>query len=110
MLPELATTPLDKRKHPRIVVHIQATYRSGSLTLDTYAMNLSQTGLFLACRATDPIGTEAQVALALPGRSVRLSGRVVWSGPDGMGIRFRDLSRDDRLAIANFLIARFCNP
>jgi uncharacterized protein (TIGR02266 family) len=100
----------DKRKHPRIVVHIQATYRSGNLTLDSYATNLSQTGLFLASRSSDPIGTESQVTLSLPGRTVRLSAHVVWCGSDGMGVRFNNLSRDDRLSIANFLIARFCNP
>jgi hypothetical protein len=123
---------IDKRKHPRVDVRIPATYRSPTLTLDTFVTDISQAGVFLTCPAVDPTGTEAELALALPGRVVRLRGCVVWTrrippsrsdllgartavaGPApmrgarrGMGIRFLAPPRDALLALANFVIARF---
>ncbi len=106
MLPE--PVPTDKRKHPRIDVNVPATYRSASLTLDTFAVNLSQTGVYLRARPADPVGTEVQLSLSFGRTTLKLSAVVAWSCPGGMGLRFRELSRDQRLALANFLIARFC--
>jgi hypothetical protein len=109
MVPNATKTGLDKRKHPRIAVHVPVTYRSAGLTLDTQAINLSQTGAFVTGRSVDPIGTEAEVSLMLGRSSLRIIGVVVWNNGAGMGVRFGGLSRDDRLTLANFLIARFCS-
>ena len=103
----------EKRKHPRVPVNLPAIYRSGNLTTDAYVSNISQGGAFIACAAVDAIGTQAELLISLPGRNeqVRLVGQVTWvhrvHPRPGMGITFTELGREQRLALANFLIARF---
>lgn len=110
----VATTPLqaEKRKHPRMPVQIPAIYRSSSLTTDAYVSNISQGGLFISCRP-DSVGTVGEIVISLPGVKgpVPLRGRVIWARlppQGGMGFIFEDLPREHRVALANFLIARFC--
>jgi uncharacterized protein (TIGR02266 family) len=103
----------EKRKHPRLAVRIPAIYRSANITVDAHVSNISQSGLFISCSAVDSAGTQAEVLVSLPGRStpVQLSGRVIWRSDlprQGMGFAFENLPREYRLALANFLIARFC--
>ncbi len=106
----------DKRKHPRMSLHIPVTYRSRDLTLDAYAVNISQTGLLISCIALDDVGKDAEVLLTLPDNSgtLTLKGRVVWNGKIShrtvMGVLFMNNSREKLLALANFLIRRFCSP
>ena len=104
--------PTEKRKHPRLVVHIPAIYRSPTLTTDAYVSNISQSGLFISCRP-DAVGTVGEIVLSLPGFAspVPLRGRVIWvrlSPQAGMGFLFQDVPRQHRVVLANFLIARFC--
>lgn len=108
MIPD-AELSVEKRKHPRITVQVAATYRSATVTLDTHAVNLSQTGAFLSGRPADPVGAEVEVSLVFGRLPITLSAVVAWRGSGGVGVRFRDLSREQRLALANFLIARFCS-
>ena len=108
------TPPLqmEKRKHPRLAVRIPAIYRSPTLTTDAYVANISQSGLFISCRP-DVVGAVGEIVLSLPGFAspVPLRGRVIWvrlSPEAGMGFVFQDVPRQHRVALANFLIARFC--
>lgn len=89
-------------------------YRSTNLTIDAYVSNISQGGLNLSCGDVDLVGVEGEVQLTLPGQhdSLKLPGRVIWSDratPGGMGFCFNNLCREHRLALANFLIARYYN-
>jgi len=115
MLTVSKAPPQEKRKHPRISVNIPAVYRSASLTVDLYVVNLSQSGAFLACPVLDVGGAVGEILLTLPGQlnPLVLHGRVVWTHHlpprSGMGFIFTELERDHRLSLANFLIARYCN-
>ncbi len=113
MLP-VPNAPLpEKRKYPRVIVNIPAIYRSSVMTLDGYVANLSQGGVFLACASFDPPGTPAELMIMAPGlpQPIRVQGRVIWvcrmHPRQGMGLSFQDMPRDHRLALANFLLARF---
>jgi len=104
------TSGSDRRQTPRVAVHLSATYRSLSRTVDAHVLNLSQSGLFLKCSDCDQVGTAAHVELALPNREpLVLDGVVVWSDPSGMGIRFGDLERDARMALANFIMGHIAS-
>ena len=100
----------EKRKHRRQLVNLQATYRSESLIIEAFVLNLSQGGLFISCMQVDSIGTTAEVSIEFPGEAdpLVLHGSVAWSDPTnpqlGMGLRFRQLGKEPRLAIANFLL------
>jgi hypothetical protein len=101
---------LEKRKHPRIRVSLPATYRSSYITADALITNISQSGVYISCPRVDTVGTDAELRINLPGRGeLRLKGKVVWTGtsPDqGMGFLISELPREERLILANFLIAR----
>jgi uncharacterized protein (TIGR02266 family) len=107
---------VDKRRYPRILVRLPAVYRSLNLTADAFVSNISQGGLNLACTEVDVVGTEGEVQITLPGQtdSLRLQGKVIWNDlttdqKQGMGFCFDSLNREHRLALANFLIARYYN-
>jgi uncharacterized protein (TIGR02266 family) len=107
---------VDKRRYPRILVRLPAVYRSSNLTIDAFVSNISQGGLNLDCTDVDIVGTEGEVQITLPGQTdaLRLQGKVIWSDrsteqQQGMGFCFDSLNRDHRLALANFLIARYYN-
>lgn len=75
---------------------------SSNLSLEGEVTDLSPEGLFFASDYLDDQGETAQVVLQVPTRSqpLRLRGEVRWvkDAPDaaGMGIRFVDLSTEDR--------------
>ena len=102
----------DKRKHPRLSVHLPATYSSKNISIQAYISNISQQGLFISCSAVDRVGTTAQIKLRLPGdaQPLDLSGMVVWNTQAvqlcGMGLCLTNLTRDSRIALANFLISK----
>ncbi len=104
--------PVEKRKHPRIKVNLPATYYSLQTSVDSYVSNLSQEGIFLCSPTLDKISTIAQIQLSLPNEStpITLDGKVAWTlnipGQSGMGLILLNLTRDQRLILANFLIAR----
>lgn len=115
MVPATRTPGQDKRKHPRLTVNLPAVYRSANMTMDAYVANLSQGGAFVAAPSVDAVGTPAHLTISLPGQAepIRVEGRVIWvhrlHPRRGMGICFTALGREQRLALANFLIAR-CYP
>lgn len=104
------TSDADRRQTPRVDVQLSATYRSANRTVDARVLNLSQSGLFLSCADSDPVGTPAHVDLALPDRDpITVSGVVIWSDVPGMGIRFGDLGRETRMALANFIMGHIAS-
>lgn len=84
--------------------------------MDTFVSNLSQGGLAITSPEVDNAGTECQVSVFLPGEESRLElhGRIIWSDTIDdepiMGFCFDDLTREQRAALANFLLARLYNP
>ena len=102
----------NRRQFPRIFVSLTATYRSPNLTIDASVENLSQAGLFIASSTVEDIGTSAELVLDLPGRlsPLILPCSVAWSSDiHGMGLRFSELPRDQRAALANFIMGRVNN-
>ena len=104
---------VEKRRYPRIAVRLPAVYRSRELTLDAYVSDISQGGLSLTCSEADAEGAAAEVHITLPGQdqNLKLAGEVIWcqhrDGTAVMGICFAEMPREHRLALANFLIARY---
>lgn len=107
----------ERRRFPRAVVRVPAIYRSANFTVDGHVCNISQGGAGLSFPQLDPAGEAGEIQLTLPGQSevLQLRGQIVWSrrshddGGADMGLRFDELDRQQRAALANFLIARFSN-
>jgi len=100
----------EKRRTPRINVDLPARYRSGIVSLDGRAGDLSQDGMFFVSPFLDDASGDVAVELDLPDSDepLRLLGEVRWvdDGPrhSGMGIRFLNVAISERLRLANFVI------
>lgn len=103
---DVSAPTAERRRCDRVPVQLAATYRSSNLIVDACVENLSQTGLHLFCTPIDASGTEADIILPLPGQhSLVVTGEVVWSDTlRGMGLQFRDLPRELRRSLANFIL------
>jgi hypothetical protein len=102
-----------KRRSPRIAVDLPARYRSGSVSLDGRAGNLSQNGMFFLSDLLDGrAGEDVEVEIDLPdnGQPILIRGEVRWIDErplrPGMGIRFVDVDIMERRRLANFVILR----
>lgn len=96
----------DRRRYRRVELRLGMTYRSPSLTVDGHTSNLSLGGAFVLSSQLDPIGTEADVLLAVPHtKALQLRGRVARVTDSGMGLVFDELGRDPRLILANLLLS-----
>lgn len=102
----------EKRRGQRVLVNLQANYRSPTVVMEGRIANLSRYGLFLRSEFLDDEGSEVRIDLTLPGEEepLRIAGEVVRvdTSPtgSGMGIRFHRLDDAIRRALANFMIER----
>jgi hypothetical protein len=66
--------------------------------------DLSATGAFIDCMTQIPQGSQVKLKFDLAGRSIATAAVVAHSMPSfGMGVRFLDLSEEDRKAIEDFV-------
>src|SRR5258706_3791099 len=97
-----------KRKFPRVKANVQArlllhggdsddTFRHGRVT------NICETGCLLTGSMGLEIGAHVEVILDLPNTDVAIRGRVKHSGPDGLGIEFREIRKSDRQLLRYWL-------
>ena len=98
----------------RAPIKILVDYKDSDLFMFDYAQNISKAGLFLETTKTLPIGTTVLLSFTLPQspKLITALGEVVWcqrnssqsSSPlPGMGIRFREISREDEKLIAEYI-------
>ncbi len=99
----------DKRKQPRHPVILKVDYRDVNKFFTDFAENLSAGGMFIATRNPLPPGTSLVIEFMLPDSAVKVKTRaeVVWtrkttrspSQKKGMGIKFYDLTQEDKKKI-----------
>ncbi len=105
----------DKRRQPRHPLILKVDYRDVNKFFTDFAENLSAGGMFIATRKPLPPGTSIIVEFMLPDTALKVKTRaeVVWarkntSSPSkkrGMGIKFYDLSNEDKKKI-DLLVSR----
>ncbi|MBI5487152.1 MAG: TIGR02266 family protein [Deltaproteobacteria bacterium] len=98
----------ERRSSPRINVRLQVVETHEDSTYFQRTGNLSAGGLFLEGTMPHPPGTKVRLGFHLPNdeRPVEVTGEITAPGKDeglGMGVRFLDLSPDDRGRIERFL-------
>lgn len=104
--------PSEKRRAQRVLVNLQASYRSPEVSIEGRVANLSRFGLFIRSDFLDGRGAQVTVALNLPNGlgDVEIDGEVVRVDVSplhsGMGIRFGHMAPPVRRALANFMIER----
>jgi uncharacterized protein (TIGR02266 family) len=101
----------DRRQAPRVLVNLEVDYGNQDHFLFAYIRDISATGIFVRTDTPEPPGTRLNLRFKPErgGRILDLEGEVIWINPvrpgtaeninPGMGIRFVDLSDDDRAAL-----------
>jgi len=113
--------PDDQREDPRLDVKICVDFASRDMFLSNYVTNLSNGGLFIQSQNPLPVRTEILITLTLPETQavIQIKGRVVWTYDikkgtgrivPGMGIKFIDLSMENKTEIKNYIQRLFPAP
>jgi hypothetical protein len=89
------------------MVRLSAKYVSDNLVMDGVAGDVSAEGLFFRSDYLDGAGEKVSISLQLPWRAspLELRGQVRWvsdrPNAAGMGIRFLDVSCEDRVVLSS---------
>jgi Tfp pilus assembly protein PilZ len=95
---------LEKRSDLRKTCLISVDYTIGDRRFSGFILDISAFGVFIESDDPLPIGREIRLEFTLPGygRSLHLEGSVVWSGTQGIGVKFRTLTREQVTWIKRF--------
>lgn len=108
----------ENRQHERAPLKLQLNYRdaTGGNFLFENATNISHGGIFIETQHPLPVGAHLVIGFQPPGgeNEIQVEGEVMWVNPwkeggenpnPGMGIRFENLSDEDRKTIASIVKA-----
>jgi len=102
MLGSMVDFEKERREYARIPisVRVRIEYTGQEFTADS--LNLSAGGMFLECSQRLPVGTRVRLKFSAPliaKYPFRAEAEVVWVGrgePQGLAVRFTEMSEDDR--------------
>src|SRR5690349_19247784 len=102
-----ARTSTEHRRIPRIWVNFQAILTGNGKKFHCEARNLSEAGVLFATSHKELVGENVQVQLALqpPHPALLLNGVVIYVVPSGIGVRFKELSAENRAVLQSYLQA-----
>ena len=113
----------ERRRAPRLLVDLEVDYGNEDNFLFAYICDISATGIFIRTESPEEAGTqlnvrftphaEAAAALGEDMTPLELEGEVIWVNPfrpsrsdsihPGMGVRFIDLTADQRRQLTAFV-------
>ena len=92
------------RRYDRIDTRLRCWCEGEGVTFYARMANLSEGGLFVRTRAPLDVGAQATVRFETrPGVAVTAGARVMWTRPDGMGLRFERID-EGALAVIRRII------
>jgi uncharacterized protein (TIGR02266 family) len=112
VLADAGSEPGSEQRHaPRLDVALEVSHDSDSNFYLGLTENISEGGVFIATVHIKPVGSRLHLDIALDDglEPLRITGEVRWSrecSPHGIGVRFLDLSKTDKLRIRAFLVRR----
>jgi uncharacterized protein (TIGR02266 family) len=108
---------VERRINSRIPVSLEVTFDSGEQVLSSYLFDIGEGGIFIG--TPDPLeeGSPIRLCFHLPdmSNSLLVMGTVIWrqgsgdSSRPGMGIKFDDISSNDRERLDAFLMEQLTN-
>jgi c-di-GMP-binding flagellar brake protein YcgR len=113
--PHIGIAKFEKRKHPRFLLHLPIEYDrvNSDFNIGGYTSNASKGGLMVNLPEQMDIGQYLKItlffSLGSDLNSIRMLSQVVWAdhvGKDGSyrsGVRFVDISSEDRNRLETFL-------
>ena len=105
----------EKRQHPRVDITLPVRMETSQGTIEGETRNIALGGAFICCQKPLPLRENFRLTVEAPNHDpLTLNAEVVWSNinvPDekilnrGMGIRFIQITKDDREFLNHFLSA-----
>jgi Tfp pilus assembly protein PilZ len=85
---------IEKRGHARKACLISVAYAVGNRDYQSFILDISAFGVFIENRSFLSVGQEIQMRFTIPDNPVpfQLSGEIVWSGIQGIGVKFKYLT------------------
>lgn len=95
---------IDKREYPRKACLIGVTYTCNGREYSSYILDIGAFGVFIETPNPLPMGSDIAMRFILPGRlhPFKLQGQIVWSGMQGVGVKFKDLTQGQLEAVQSF--------
>lgn len=94
-----AAPEVDRRADERVAARIEVRFpapANAARAFRAYSLNLSLGGLCLKTRRRYPVGERLALSLHLESEEYRLTGVVAWERGGAIGVRFENLSAEDR--------------
>ena len=84
------TESKDRRSHARQRCSLTVGYATMDLTFIDFITDINCWGVFIQSDKKVPIGESVSMTIPLHGdeQSIKIIGEVMWSSPQGMGIKF----------------------
>ena len=84
------TEPKERRKHVRQRCLLKVGYASMDLSFIDYITDINSWGAFIQSDKKVPVGESVSMTIPLHGdeQSIKIIGEVMWSSPQGMGVKF----------------------
>ncbi len=98
--------PFERRQSERVPVRVELRFEQAAQAaraLRAYSLNFSVGGLCLRTQKAYEIGTPLLLAMMVEKMEFKLSGAVAWVRGGAIGVRFDELSDDDRLRLTELL-------
>jgi hypothetical protein len=95
---------VEKRGDSRKQCLINVDYSVDGDRHSGFILDISALGVFIESDTHLPVGDTIEMAFSLPRHygPFRLSGEIIWSGPQGFGVRFPTLNKHQRKFIKSF--------
>lgn len=105
-LQELTAMPAgrEKRRHPRKECLINVDFRLQGPRFSSYILDINPNGAFIETGQRFSVGQKLKLSFASPGtrKPLNIAGRVIWTAPRGIGIKFSHLKPRQLEAIKSF--------
>jgi uncharacterized protein (TIGR02266 family) len=84
-----------QRRHPRKTCKLTVDYATSGRAFSDYVQDVSTGGMFIETRDNFTAGQEMVLAFSFfkHQRPFKISGKVAWCGPTGIGVKFNNLSQ-----------------
>ena len=95
---------VEKRGDNRRTCLISADYNVGKEAFSGYILDISAFGAFIETNVIFPAGQKLSMSFSLPNyqKSFNFKGQIVWSGSQGIGVKFGSLSPRQKEILKTF--------
>jgi Tfp pilus assembly protein PilZ len=93
------------RENPRKPCLIQVACKVEARSFSSYIVDISLVGVFIETREDFNVGQSIKLAFALPGhrQPLKIEGKIVWRGLQGIGVKFINLTHRQEDSIESFV-------